>query len=51
MSGLKKLGQIYSGQNGAVYNPAGISPTSRAGVTNNPEHGGMGSSNSPKILV
>lgn len=48
---LKKLGQLYKGQNGAIYDPSGISPTLRSGETSNPNHGGIGSSNSPKIAL
>ena len=47
---IKKIGNIYKGQNGEIFSPQGISPSLRAGVTNNPKHGGIGSSNSPKIL-
>ena len=48
---VKKVGNLYKGQNGEVFDPQGISPTLRAGTTNNPKHGGIGSSNSPKIIV
>lgn len=48
-----KVGNIYekNGQNGDVFDPNGLSPTLRSGSTANKKHGGIGSSNAPKILV
>jgi len=49
---MLKVGNIYksNGENGNVYNPNGISPSLKSGTTNNPKHGGIGSSNAPKII-
>jgi DNA (cytosine-5)-methyltransferase 1 len=51
-TGLYKVGNIYksNGENGNVYNANGISPSLKSGTTNNPKHGGIGSSNAPKII-
>ena len=46
------LGNIWGkGQNGNVYSIFGVCPTILSGVTNNPNNGGIGSCNAPKILV
>jgi site-specific DNA-cytosine methylase len=49
---IEKIGNIYESgsENGNVYSDKGISPTLKSGETSNPKHGGIGSSNSPKIL-
>jgi DNA (cytosine-5)-methyltransferase 1 len=49
---MLKVGNIYksNGENGNVYNANGISPSLKSGTTNNPKHGGIGSSNAPKII-
>ena len=49
---IEKVGNIYESgsENGNVYSDKGISPTLKSGETSNPKHGGIGSSNSPKIL-
>ncbi len=48
-----KVGNVYpsGGENGEVYDASGISRALKSGETSNPEHGGIGSSNSPKILA
>lgn len=45
------MGNIYEsgGQNGNVYDVFGISPSISSGTTDNPNSGGVGSSNAPKI--
>jgi DNA (cytosine-5)-methyltransferase 1 len=50
---IEKIGNIYESgsENGNVYSDKGISPTLKSGETSNPKHGGIGSSNSPKILI
>ena len=50
---VNKLGNVYpsGGQNGNVYDQNGISPTIMSGETSNPNNGGIGSNNAPKILV
>ena len=49
----KKVGNIYpsGGEQGDVFDPSGISRTLKSGETANPDHGGIGSSNSPKIIA
>lgn len=46
-----KLGNIYpsGGQNGNIYDVAGISPTILSGETSTKSNGGVGSCNSPKV--
>ena len=45
------VGNVYGkGENGQVYDPAGICRTLKSGETNNPKSGGVGSCNSPKII-
>jgi len=48
---IEKIGNIYKsgGENGNVYHSDGISPSLKSGTTSNPKHGGIGSSNAPKI--
>ena len=50
---LIKVGNCYNsgGQNGNIYDSEGIAPTLSSGVTNTKGNGGIGSSNSPKIIV
>tara|TARA_R100000664_G_scaffold7469_1_gene12588 strand:- start:4436 stop:5875 length:1440 start_codon:yes stop_codon:yes gene_type:complete len=50
---VKKVGNIYQsgGENGNVYDTSGVAPTLKSGTTSNKKHGGIGSSNSPKISV
>ena len=50
---VKKVGNIYpsGGENGNVYDTLGIAPTLKSGTTSNKKHGGIGSSNSPKISI
>ena len=50
---IKKVGNIYpsGGEQGDIFDPAGICRTIKSGETSNPKHGGIGSSNSPKIVV
>ena len=50
---IERIGNIYESgsENGNVYSDKGISPTLKSGETSNPKHGGIGSSNSPKILI
>lgn len=47
------LGNIYpsEGENGLILDPDGIAKTLKSGETDNPESGGIGSSNAPKIMV
>ena len=45
----KKNREHLQGSEWGDIRPIGISPALRAGTTNNPKHGGIGSSNSPKI--
>lgn len=47
-----RVGNLYpsGGENGDVLDPNGISKTLKSGVTDNPDNGGIGSSNSPKII-
>ena len=49
---IKVIGNIYpsGGENGDVLDVEGISKTLKSGVTDNPNNGGIGSSNSPKIM-
>jgi len=46
-------GNIYpsKGENGNIYNTGGISPTIKSGETSTKGNGGIGSNNSPKIIV
>ena len=50
---IMKLGNVYpsGGENGNVYHIQGKSPTIKSGETNTKGNGGIGSSNSPKILT
>jgi len=50
---VKKVGNIYQsgGENGNIYDISGVAPTLKSGTTSNKKHGGIGSSNSPKISV
>lgn len=48
-----KVGNIYQsgGENGNVYDINGIAPTIKSGETSTKGNGGIGSNNSPKIVV
>ena len=50
--GVQVIGNLYNsgGENGQVLDPRGISKTLKSGETNTKGNGGIGSSNSPKIL-
>jgi len=50
---IQIVGNIYpsKGENGDIINPEGISKTIKSGSTNNPKNGGVGSCNSPKVMV
>lgn len=50
---VQNIGNIYPsrGQNGNLYNLDGICPTISSGETNTKGNGGIGSNNSPKIIV
>ena len=50
---IKVVGNVYEkgGENGQVYDPSGICRTIKSGETDNPDSGGIGSSNAPKITV
>lgn len=52
-SKLLNVGNIYNsnGQNGNIYSVDGISPTISSGATNTVGNGGIGSSNSPKVII
>jgi DNA (cytosine-5)-methyltransferase 1 len=49
---IKVVGNVYEkgGENGQVYDPSGICRTIKSGETDNPDSGGIGSSNAPKIM-
>jgi DNA (cytosine-5)-methyltransferase 1 len=49
---IQRVGNIYKsgGENGNVYSPDGIAPTLKSGETSTKGNGGIGSSNSPKII-
>lgn len=51
-AGVEIVGNIYNsgGENGDVLDPRGISKTIKSGETSTKGNGGIGSSNSPKIL-
>ena len=50
--GVQVIGNLYNsgGENGDVLDPRGISKTIKSGETSTKGNGGIGSSNSPKIL-
>ena len=50
---IKNIGNVYpsGGENGQVLDPSGISKAIKSGETNTKGNGGIGSSNSPKIIV